>query len=160
MRGENDAPEKGSAFNDTPPRAAAPAATAGTLREPRGGRSARALIIEDNVDASDTLRVVLEFAAYVVDVAYTGPEALAKARTFRPDVVLCDIGLPGMDGYAVARAMRADPALGHVTLVALSGFAEPEDVARAKEAGFDAHVVKPPDIRALLRLLETLEGDA
>jgi CheY-like chemotaxis protein len=74
---------------------------------------------------------------------------MAKARAFAPDVVLCDIGLPGMTGYEVARALRAGGGL----LVAVSGYAQPEDVARAVEAGFDAHVAKPPDLGEIERLL-------
>ena len=72
----------------------------------RGRR--RVLVIEDNVDAADSLREVLLFGEHEVEVAYNGPQGIAKAREFRPDVVLCDIGLPGMDGFAVARAFRAD----------------------------------------------------
>jgi CheY-like chemotaxis protein len=78
------------------------------------------------------------------------------ARSLEPDVVICDIGLPEMDGYAVARAMRADPNLRGVTLVALTGYAAPEDVARAKEAGFGAHLAKPPSFE---RLVQILSGD-
>ncbi len=159
MRGDNDGPELAAGFASALPQAAtAPAAR--SLPEPLADRSERrALIIEDNVDASDTLREILQFSAYVVDVAYNGPEGLAKARTFNPHIVLCDIGLPGMDGYAVARAIREDPALNHVALLALTGYAEPEDVARARDAGFDAHLVKPPDIQALLHRLEQLQAD-
>ncbi len=152
MRGENDGPEKDLAAGPAPPNARPTHARGGN------GAGRRVLIIEDNVDASDTLREILEFGAHVVDVAFTGPDGLARARTFKPDVVLCDIGLPGMDGYAVARSLRADAAFARVTLVALTGYAEPEDVARAKDAGFDAHLVKPPDIRALLRMLQDSGG--
>ena len=95
----------------------------------------------------------LELDGHVVEVAYTGREGIEKARAFQPDVVLCDIGLPGMDGYEVARAMRADPELGTVGLVALTGYAQPEDVERASEAGFDAHLAKPPSIDTLERAL-------
>ena len=70
------------------------------------------LVIEDNVDAAESLREALELGGHEVAVAYDGPEGLAKARAFEPEVVLCDIGLPGMDGYEVARALRADAALG------------------------------------------------
>jgi CheY-like chemotaxis protein len=118
------------------------------------GTPRRVLAIEDNEDAADTLRQVLEIQGHVVAVAYSGRDGLAKARTFHPDVVLCDIGLPEMDGYQVARAMRADPKLSRVVLVAVSGYAQPEDVAMAKEAGFDAHLAKPPSIDALERALE------
>jgi PAS domain S-box-containing protein len=113
----------------------------------------RVLVIEDDEDAATTLREVLELDEHVVEVAYTGREGIAKARAFHPDVVLCDISLPGMDGYEVAREMRADPELGRAGLVALSGYAQPEDVAMAKEAGFDAHLAKPPSIDALERTL-------
>ena len=116
------------------------------------------LIIEDNIDAADSLREVLEFGGHVVEVAYNGPEGLAKAREFEPEVVLCDIGLPGMDGYEVARAFRADDALKRVFLVALSGYALPEDLQRAQEAGFERHLAKPPSIETLEELLGNLRS--
>jgi CheY-like chemotaxis protein len=111
----------------------------------------RVLVIEDNVDAAETLKEALELNDHRVEVAFTGPEGLEKARTFKPDVVLCDIGLPGLNGFEVARAIRGDPELGSITLVALSGYALPEDIDRAKAAGFDLHVPKPPDLVALER---------
>ena len=95
------------------------------------------------------LREVLEFSGHQVAVAPNGPEGIEMARVLKPDVVVCDIGLPEMDGYAVARAMRADPDLAHVALVALTGYATPEDRAKAREAGFDAHLAKPPNVEAL-----------
>jgi two-component system CheB/CheR fusion protein len=109
----------------------------------------RVLVIEDNVDAAETLREVLEFLEHTVELAYSGEDGVAKARRFRPDVILCDIGLPGMDGYEVAREARDDPALREARLVALSGYAAPQDVARALEAGFDAHLAKPPTLDAI-----------
>jgi PAS domain S-box-containing protein len=114
----------------------------------------RVLVIEDNQDAADSLRDVLQLDGHVVEVAYTGREGIEKAHAFRPDVVLCDIGLPGLDGYGVARAMRAAPELGRVALVAVSGYTQPEDVARSKEAGFDAHLAKPPSVEKLTLALE------
>jgi PAS domain S-box-containing protein len=113
----------------------------------------RVLIIEDSVDAADSLCAALTLGQHEVAVAYDGTEGLAKAREFRPEVVLCDIGLPGMDGFAVARAFKADEALKHVFLVALSGYALPEDVQRASEAGFARHLAKPPNLEALRLLL-------
>jgi two-component system CheB/CheR fusion protein len=101
------------------------------------------LVVEDNMDAADTLRDLLELGAHAVAVAYDGPSALERARGFAPEVVLCDIGLPGMDGYAVARAFRADPALRSAYLVALTGYAMQDDDSRAREAGFDEHLAKP-----------------
>jgi PAS domain S-box-containing protein len=115
-------------------------------RKPAGRR---VLIIEDNIDAADSLREVLEFGEHEIAVAYNGPEGIAKAREFRPEVVLCDIGLPGMDGFEVARAFRADEGLKGTYLVALSGYALPEDLQRAEEAGFDRHLAKPPSLEKI-----------
>ncbi len=86
-------------------------------------------------------------------MAADGREGVVKARTLQPDLVLCDIGLPEMDGYEVARAIRADPETAGLRLVALSGYALPEDVQRAIEAGFDAHLAKPPDLERVAELL-------
>jgi len=122
------------------------------------GSSRRILIIEDNVDAADSLREALELGGHVVVAAYDGPTGIERARALRPDLVLCDLGLPEMDGYAVARAIRADPEIGGITLVAVTGYAEPEDVTRAKEAGFDAHVAKPPSFETLERVAAQAVG--
>lgn len=116
----------------------------------------RVLIIEDNVDAAESLRDALELGQHKVEVACAGPEGIARARSFRPDVVLCDIGLPGMDGYDVARAFRKDQALQSIFLVALSGYALPEDLEQASEAGFHRHLAKPPSVEALERVLSEL----
>ena len=118
----------------------------------------RVLIIEDNIDAADSLCVALELNGHQVEVAYSGPDGLDRARDLYPDVVLCDIGLPGMDGYGVARAFRADDALRGVFLVALSGYALPEDMQCAQEAGFDAHLAKPPSLEKLEELLASAPG--
>ena len=114
----------------------------------------RVLIIEDNADAADSLREALQLGGYNVAVADSGREGVEKARAFEPEVVICDIGLPGMDGYEVARAIRGDPALGRVTLVALTGYAGPDDVAKAKEAGFDTHLAKPLTVEEVERALQ------
>jgi two-component system CheB/CheR fusion protein len=114
------------------------------------------LIIEDNRDAADTLREVLEMEGHEVAVAHSGPEGLAKARQFHPDLVFCDIGLPGMEGYEVARRFRADEGLKHAHLVALSGYALPEDLRRAAEAGFDRHIAKPPTIAKIASAVREL----
>jgi signal transduction histidine kinase/response regulator RpfG family c-di-GMP phosphodiesterase len=113
----------------------------------------RVLVIEDNVDAAESLRELLELDQHTVEVAFSGWEGLAKARSFGPDIVLCDIGLPGMDGYEVARAMRKDPTLRDAGLVALTGYAAPEDIAKAQDAGFDAHLAKPPSPQKLTQVL-------
>jgi two-component system CheB/CheR fusion protein len=106
----------------------------------------RVLIIEDDREVREGLRVALEIDDHVVAVARTGSEGLETARQFRPDVVLCDIGLPGMNGYEVARAFRADAELCTTFLVAVSGYAQAADLARAQDAGFDHHLAKPSTI--------------
>jgi signal transduction histidine kinase/CheY-like chemotaxis protein len=113
----------------------------------------RVLVIEDNADAAEMLRDVLELAHHDVEVACDGRAGLARARSLRPDLVLCDIGLPGMDGYAVAREIRRDPDLAATLLVAVSGYALPEDVRRAAEAGFDRHLAKPVSMDELGEVL-------
>ncbi len=113
----------------------------------------RILLIEDNEDAANSLRAALELHENTVAVARSGPDGIAAARDFKPDVVVCDIGLPTMDGYEVARAIRADPELRSLSLVALTGYASPDDITRSREAGFDRHLAKPPNIEALERVV-------
>jgi two-component system, sensor histidine kinase len=114
------------------------------------------LIIEDNADARDALRVLLELDGHAVEAAGEGQEALELARAKDPDIALVDIGLPGIDGYEVARRVRARDARRPV-LIALTGYGQPEDRRRATEAGFDEMLVKPVDPTALTELLATLE---
>jgi signal transduction histidine kinase len=121
--------------------------------EALAGPGRRVLIIEDNVDAAETLREVLDMSGHEVEIAYDGRAGIEKARAFRPDVALCDITLPEMDGYAVARAIRSDPALARTLLVAVTGCALPDDERRAAEAGFDEHLAKPATLAALEKLL-------
>jgi signal transduction histidine kinase/HAMP domain-containing protein len=113
----------------------------------------RVLIIEDNADAATTLREALAFEGYEVAMANSGAAGLAVLDTFRPDVVLCDIGLPDLDGYEVARRMRADPAARSVLLVALTGYASAVDKENARAAGFDLHLAKPLSIPRFGELL-------
>jgi PAS domain S-box-containing protein len=112
----------------------------------------RVLVVDDNADAAESLAEIAALLGHEVDVALDGPSAIEKARLNRPDVVLCDIGLPGMSGYDVARVLRAEGGAG-MQLVAVSGYAQPEDVSRAIDAGFDEHVAKPADPERIHRLL-------
>ena len=114
------------------------------------------LIVEDNDDARDALRMLLELDGHVVEAAAEGNEALEIARGKDPDVALVDIGLPGIDGYEVARRIRAADSK-RPLLIALTGYGQPEDRRRAAEAGFDSVLVKPVDPNALSDLLATLE---
>ena len=118
--------------------------------EPAAGPR-RVLIIEDNADVREALRTLLEHAGHVVHEAEDGQAGVEAALRLKPDVVLIDIGLPRLDGYQVAQELRARrDALGaHVRLVAVTGYGQPEDRRRARDAGFDEHLVKPVDPAAL-----------
>ncbi|PYO73611.1 MAG: hypothetical protein DMD64_06525 [Gemmatimonadetes bacterium] len=108
-----------------------------------GARPHRILVVEDDWDFAESLRSILEVAGHDIEVAADGDRALTMAMTFRPDIVVCDIGLPGkLDGNAVAAAIRRDPTYGAPHLIALSGYGQPSDRARALAAGFDHHVTK------------------
>jgi signal transduction histidine kinase len=150
---------RGAEFTIRLPRATAPAASPPPppLAPRAAARRARVLIVEDNADAAQSLEDLLALLGHEVWTAPDGATGIARARALRPDVVLCDIGLPDMDGYAVARALRApgDPLAG-THLVALSGYAQPEDQERAREAGFERHVPKPPQPEQLDELLGRL----
>jgi len=113
----------------------------------------RVLIVEDNVDMAESLATLLSSWGHEVHLAYDAASALAMAARARPEVVLSDLGLPGMDGYELARRLRAEPAFGKVVLVALTGYGRAEDQRRALDAGFDHHLVKPPDLARLAELL-------
>jgi PAS domain S-box-containing protein len=120
------------------------------------GQAAKAggvLITDDNRDAADSLSRLLRAWGYRTWVAYDGSEALAAVTQHRPRVVLLDIGLGGMTGYDVAKRLRADPSQSGLRLIALTGFGQEDDRKRSKEAGFDAHLVKPVDPDELQRLL-------
>jgi CheY-like chemotaxis protein len=120
-------------------------------------RAYRILVVEDNRDAAESMKLLLEVTGHQVEVAHTGPAGVTAALQFRPQVVLCDIGLPGgMDGYAVARALRREPALGSAYLVALTGYGREEDLRLAREAGFDLHLTKPVDFNDLQQALAAL----
>jgi CheY-like chemotaxis protein len=116
-------------------------------------RHVRVLVVEDNRDSAESLRMLLSTQGYEVALAFTGMEGVEAARSARPDVVICDVGLPGMDGYAVARAIRMNPATAKARLIAVTGYGEHEDRVRALASGFDIHLVKPADPEVLLGLL-------
>lgn len=105
----------------------------------------RVLVAEDNEDAAEMFRMLLELSGHAVSLATTGPDAVKLAQALRPDAVLCDIGLPGFSGYEVARQLRADPALRDTLMIAITGYGTAEDHAAAKAAGFDHHFPKPVD---------------
>jgi PAS domain S-box-containing protein len=120
---------------------------------PASGQPRRILIVEDNQDSREMLRILLERAGHEVSEASDGASGLAAVVSTRPDVALVDLGLPGLDGFEVARRVRASEAGRSVRLVALTGYGLPADQHRSREAGFDAHLVKPVDPQRLVRLI-------
>lgn len=121
-----------------------------------GERRLRILVVDDNVDAAETLAMLLQLVNHEVHIAFDGPSAVTMAAQVQPDAVLLDIGLPGVDGYQVARTLRQTPNLVKTRLIALSGYGQEEDRRRAREAGFDHHMIKPVNNDELFRVLETM----
>ncbi|WP_437676612.1 PAS domain-containing hybrid sensor histidine kinase/response regulator [Sorangium sp. So ce131] len=120
-------------------------------------RSLRILVIEDNEDAAAMLQALLSMEGYRVEVALSGPAGVDVARSFSPEVILCDIGLPGgMDGYGVARALKGTAGASPSLLIALTGYGREEDRRRAEEAGFDMHFTKPIEPSSLESLLASI----
>lgn len=113
----------------------------------------RVLIIEDNHDTADSLRLLLEVVGHKVRVAATGPEGVQAADDWRPDVVVCDIGLPELDGYGVARELRRRAVSPPAKLIAVTAYGTEEDQAKARAAGFQYHLTKPADPALLLKLV-------
>jgi CheY-like chemotaxis protein len=116
----------------------------------------RILLVDDNEDAVDLLSEFLESLGHVTRIAYDGPSGLRLAEEFQPDLALLDIGLPVMDGYELARRLRVMPRVSQVQLIAVTGYGQEADRIRSREAGFDAHLVKPVQLAQLEALLEGL----
>ncbi len=172
VRAHSEGPGRGSEFvirfplapATAAPEAAAPSApptptldgahSNGGVAAPGADGGLEILLIEDNVDAAETLAEVLRLEGHRVRVAGDGASGIALALARRPDIVLCDIGLPDVDGFEVARRLRADRSLGPVRLIALTGYAQPADRAKAEASGFNAHLPKPPRLDALLAMLQ------
>jgi two-component system CheB/CheR fusion protein len=138
-------PKDGRAHSSNPPESGAKPTAAPPSR--------KVLVVDDNVDAADSLAILLRMAGYAVHIAYDGPETLKMVRALRPDVILLDIGLPGMDGYEVARELKKMPEMERCILVAVTGYARDDDRRRAQEAGFHFHLTKPINHESLKALL-------
>jgi CheY-like chemotaxis protein/anti-sigma regulatory factor (Ser/Thr protein kinase) len=150
----SDGPGRGSAFTIRLPRAA-PACVA----PPASGMQPRTvprriLLIEDNRDARETFRLMLELAGHEVIEADEGHRGLELLKAELPDIAVIDVGLPGLDGYQIASRFRREPASRQVLLVALTGYGTPEARERSRAAGFDLHLIKPIDPEALRDLME------
>lgn len=121
-------------------------------------RSLRVLVIDDIPDIAEILCALLGQMGHEAVAAYSGSEGIEKAKIFKPQVLLCDIGLPAMSGYEVAEHFRSDPELKNIVLIALSGYAQPDDIMKSKAAGFDHHLAKPVDTIVLEELLSPKSG--
>jgi PAS domain S-box-containing protein len=137
-----------------------PSATAEKDDDARGGSGHRILIVEDNPDAAESLRLLLKMYGYDVVVAHNGHDGLRAAQHLAPDIVLCDLGIPGIDGFAVASALRKHPATASARLIAVTGYGQEEFRRRALDSGFDEHLVKPVDpLKLLGRIQQGMDGD-
>jgi CheY-like chemotaxis protein len=148
-------PGKGSAFTVRLP-CATRVEIEGADPSHAGATPCRILVIEDNDDAREMLTALLTLERHAVYMASDGPGGVDAALRLRPDVALIDIGLPGLDGYEVARRIRAAAPAHAIKLVALTGYGQGGDVLRAREAGFDLHLVKPVEPVRLDDALRTL----
>jgi PAS domain S-box-containing protein len=117
----------------------------------------RLLVVDDNRDAAVSLAMLLRLRGHEVRIAHDGPSAVTLAESFLPHLVFLDIGMPDVDGYEVARRLRRLPGLQSAVLVALTGWGQEEDRRRTAAAGFDHHLVKPPEANAIVKLLDRLE---
>ncbi|VXC67561.1 ATP-binding protein [Massilia sp. 9I] len=124
------------------------------------GRRLKVLVADDNIDAAHTIMALLQLDGHAVDVVHDGRRALERARTGSYELAILDIGMPGLDGYEVAAALRADSACRQTYLVALTGWGSEGDRARARAAGFDAHLTKPAGSAEIKRLLAHLPANA
>ena len=155
----SDGPDRGSEFTIRLPAPAAPteaSAHAETADEPAIDESKRVLVIDDNEDTASSLALLLQMRGYETRMAFDGVSALEVADTYRPDIMLLDIGLPRLDGYEVCKRVRAQPWGRDITIVAVTGWGNAEQKLRAKEAGFDDHMTKPVDLSALRVMLARL----
>jgi PAS domain S-box-containing protein len=159
LQGRSDGENKGAEFVlRLPLSPSVPATEAAQPQADRAGVPRRILVVDDNVDAALTLDLLLRSLGHESRVAHDGARALEIAREFRPEVILLDIGMPGMDGYEVARRLRG---MNHgltFRIVAVTGWGQEADRARAKEAGFDVHLVKPVDVAVLAKVLDDRSG--
>jgi PAS domain S-box-containing protein len=150
----SEGPGRGSAFTVRLPKVAAPQSTQPSPAQfPCDSVSRRVLVIEDNRDAREMFRMMLELAGHEVLEAEEGLAGLELLKATRPDVAVIDVGLPGLNGYEIARRFREEPDSEGVMLVALTGYGTPEAVERSRHAGFDHHLIKPVNAEALQEIM-------
>ena len=113
----------------------------------------RVLVVDDNEPLATTLGWLLEEMGYDICICNKGEEALAMTKTFRPDVVILDIGMPVMNGFEVCTALRADPEHSHIRIICQSGYGDAETLRKSAEVGFDEHLLKPVEFATLANIL-------
>lgn len=142
------------------PRSAAPENSDLTATDRHDAMKHRLLVIDDNHDAADTMAMLLTLRGYDVRVAHDGHNGIQLVESFRPTMVFLDLGMPGMDGFEVARRIRKLPGGDRIILTALTGWGQEADRRRTAEAGFDHHLVKPPEAEAVMKLLRELDSES
>jgi len=147
---------KGSEFTIRMPASGAAEPRVDGVKPAKAAPATRVLVIDDNVDAAESMSILLSAEGHTVETAYDGPSAIARSAVFDPQFVLVDIGLPGIDGYEVARRLR----LSHpdAVIVALTGYAQSDDGEKAKASGFDGYRLKPIAPADLIALLNSCEN--
>ena len=153
-------PGRGSTFTVRLPLAAAPQPQGQGAGTPARGERLKLMVVDDNVDAAETLAMLLEAAGHEVVVEHDSRRAIERARLAPPDACLLDIGLPEIDGNELARRLRAQAETADCVLIAVSGYGQEQDRRRAMEAGFSHHLVKPVDFEQLAELLAEVRGTA
>ncbi len=149
----SEGPGRGSDFRVVIPLAERIPDAVTTSMQPRSSERRRVLVVDDQEDSREMLKMLLESRDHHVLDAADGPTAIELIARERPDVAFIDIGLPIMTGYEIAQQIRARRDLDHVVLVALTGYGAPSDVSRARDAGFDEHVIKPAELARLEQIL-------
>jgi CheY-like chemotaxis protein len=123
-------------------------------------RGRRILIVDDNADSADSLAMLLQLGGHEAHTAYDGPQGLEAAARLQPEVMLLDLGLPGLDGCELCRRIRQQPWGQAALLIAVTGWGQAADRQRSRDAGFDAHLVKPVELAALEQVIGGLAGQA
>ena len=160
----SDGAGHGSEFTVRLPAVSAPATPAELVNDPRPAEQVsqtplRILVVDDNVDAADSLAWLFRQLAHDVRTTHDGRSAIELATEFRPQVVVLDLGLPQLDGYEVSRRLRSLPDTRDAPIIAVSGYGQDEDRRRSSQAGFDHHFIKPVDFQSLLGVLREVEDN-
>jgi CheY-like chemotaxis protein len=160
LEGKSEGAGKGSEFLVRLPMSEAASAAAPPKQRPEASAAKnparRVLVVDDNVDAAAMLSALVRTLGHEVVTVHDGIEALQVSEGFRPEVIMLDIGMPGMNGYEVARRLRQRNRTPQPVLVAVTGWGKPDDEMRSREAGFDAHLVKPVEEPKIRQVLDTI----